>query len=73
MKTTTIAVSHNTISQQAGDIRANWNMSKRLQRARAGRRRFARFLQLLDDSRSTLEIWAGGALADADVRRLVKR
>jgi hypothetical protein len=63
-------VRNSGIAPRVRQIQARWSSDERRQRAEEGRRRREQLFALLTSTREEPEIWAVGAPADDDMRRV---
>jgi hypothetical protein len=71
VKTAMADLNHAQLMHKAAQIRMTWTPRVRRRRSAHTRDMFRRFAQLTLGARSE-EIWAVGALTDADLRRLAR-
>jgi hypothetical protein len=70
MSFSTTSARKSNIAPRVRQIQARWSSDERRQRAEEGRRRRQQLFDLLTSSSSEPEIWAVGAPADDDMRRV---
>ncbi len=58
------------VRDRVQDIRSSWSEPERRARARQGVQRRAEFLHLIEEREPEAEVWAGGALDEADLKRM---